>query len=281
MTTGAGAGRGCALLALVALLPSCGSDFEGGGELRARRVALRREVTSLREAVGALERGEPLLPLEDVAVAIEDAMVRDLIVAQLPFEIEAGGFHATLTGAEVLFRGSPLVTLRGSGSPRNRPALAATVTVMGALEQVRVEPATGTLRTRIAVDHISIEKVAGLESVLSGATLDELARTLRLQITEQLPEIQIPVKVQQAVNLPAVDSGPVRIAAASMPLEVGVSRVFAGQGRLWIAVRVRPGNLAKVASAAPPPAASPSPGKPSGKAAATPAPGPAGTGGRQ
>jgi hypothetical protein len=252
-------------IALLSAAAGCHSEFEGGGALRARRVALQREVASLREAVARLERGEPLLPLEDVVVAIDDAMLRDLIVAQLPFEIEAKGFKATLTGAEVLFRGSPLVTLRGSGSPQNRSALAAAVTVTGALDDVKVDPATGTLRARISVDHLNIEQVAGLESLLSGATLDELARALRLQLADQLPEIQIPVKVQQGIELPTVDSGPVRIAGATMPLEVGVSRVFAGQGRLWISVRVRPGDLVKTASE-PSPAKAPSAGRaPEGK----------------
>jgi hypothetical protein len=34
-----------------------------------------------------------------------------------------------------------------------------------------------------------------------------------------------------------------------MPLQVAVSRVFAGQGRLWIGVSVRPGELVKTKDA--------------------------------
>jgi hypothetical protein len=234
----------------MAALAGCRSPYEGGGELRARRVALEREVEGLRQAVATRARGESLLPPEDVAVGVEDALLRDLIVAQLPFEIETGGFHVVLTDAEVVFRGSPLVSLRGSGAPTEHPELNAAVTVAGALEDVRVEPSTGTLRARIAVDHIGIEKVAGLEALLSGATLDELARSLRLQLVDTLPEIQIPVRVQPAVELPALDSGPVRIAAAKLPLEVGVSRVFAGQGRLWVAVSIRPGAIVRTTTAA-------------------------------
>ena len=96
--------------------------------------------------------------------------------------------------------------------------------------------------------------------LLSGSALDELARTLRLQLGDQLPPIQIPVKIQQAVELPAVTNGPVKIAGASMPLEVGVSGAFAGQGLLWIGVRVKPGDLAKTApEEAPRPAAAGAP----------------------
>ncbi len=79
--------------------------------------------------------------------------------------------------------------------------------------------------------------------------MDELARMVRLQLSERLPPIQIPVKVQQSIELPAVTTGPVRIDGARMPLQVAVSQVVAGQGRLWIAVHFRPGDLVKTADA--------------------------------
>ena len=255
----------CAAL-LAAAAAGCRNELEGGGELRAQRVELQREVDGLREAVAALERGESLLPPSDVAVGIDDRLLRDLIAAQLPFEIEVDRFHVSLTEAEVQFRGSPLVKLRGCVFMRERPAISAEVNAIGALEEIRIDPESGTLRARISVDHLGIEKAAGLESVLSGATLDELARSLRLRLGGQLPPIQMPVKVQRAVVLPAVMNGPVRIAAATMPLEVGVSRAYAGQGMLWIGVRIRPGDLVKTASMPPSPPAA-------GSASVSPVPG--------
>jgi hypothetical protein len=206
-------------LALSAL--SCRSRFEGGGGLRAQRVVLQR-------VVSRLERGEPMLPLDDVAIAIDDALVRDIIGAQLPFEADVDRFHLTLKEAEVHFKGSPIVRLRGSLFVRERPALEAAVTVIGALEDIRVEAASATLRAKVAVDHLGIEKAAGIESILSGA---------------------IPVKVQQGIDLPAVTRGPVRIDGARMPLQVAVSQVVAGQGRLWIAVHFQPGGVVKTKDA--------------------------------
>ena len=235
------------VLALAAV--ACGRRFEGGGDLRAQKVVLQREVDGLREVVGRLERGEPMLPLGDVAIAIDDAFVRDVIGAQLPFEADVDRFHLTLREAEVLFRGSPVVRLRGSLVVRERPALEAAVDVVGALENIRVDAASSTLRAKVAVDHLGIQKAAGIESILSGATLDEVARALRLQVKEQLPPLQIPVKVQQSIDLPAVTRGPVRIDGARMPLQVAVSQVVAGQGRLWIAVHFQPGDLVKTKDA--------------------------------
>jgi hypothetical protein len=236
-------------LAIVTL--ACSSQFKGGGDMRAQRVVLQREVEGLRESVARLERGEPVLPLDDVVISIDDTFLRDLIAAQLPFETEVERFHLSLKEAEVQFRGSPVVRLRGALHPKEKPDLEAAVVVLGALEGIEVDPSSSTLKAKITVDHIGIEKAAGLESILSGAALDEVARMVRLRIKDQLPPIQIPVKVQQSIDLPAVTRGPVRIDGARMPLQVAVSQVLAGQGKLWIAVHFQPGDLVKTADAPP------------------------------
>jgi len=229
--------------------PACRSKFEGGGDLRAQRVVLQREVEGYREAAARLERGDPVLPKEDLAIAISDALVRDLIAAQLPFEADVDKFHIALRTAEVKFRGSPVVELSGALNLKDRPNLQAAAHLVGALEDIAVDPATATLKARISVDHLSIESVGGLEQLMSGATLDEVGRMVRLQIKNALPEIQIPVKVQQSIELPAVTRGPVRLEGARMPLQVAVSQVLAGQGILWIAVHFQPGDLVKTADA--------------------------------
>ena len=229
--------------ALAVLLLACQSKFEGGGDLRAQKVVLKREVDGLRAAVARLEKGQAVLPLDDIAIAIEDTLLRDLIAAQLPFEMDVDRFHLSLTEAEAQFRGSPVVRLRGALNLREKPELAAAVNVIGALEDIQVENASSTLRAKIAVDHIGIEKAAGIEQILSGSTLDEAARLIRLQLQDRLPLIQIPVKLQKSIELPAITTGPVRIDGASMPLQVAVSEVMAGQGRLWIAVHFQPGDL--------------------------------------
>lgn len=238
------------VLALGALA-GCRSEFEGGGDLRARKVVLKREVEGLRELLKAVEHGESLVPKGDVAISIQESLVRDLIVAQLPFEIDTEQFKGALREAELLFRGSPVVRLKGSLVYKERPDYQAAITAIGALTDIEVVRETGTLRAKISIDHLGIDKAGGLESVVSGATLDELARTVRLQLADQLPPIQIPVKLQQSVELPAVTSGPVRIDGASMPIEVGVSRVFAANQNLWIGVHFAPGELKKTKDAPP------------------------------
>jgi hypothetical protein len=141
------------------------------------------------------------------------------------------------------------VSLRGRLRRAGNQELEAVVEVLGALDRIAVDPARGALEARIVVDHIGIEKAAGIEALLSGATLDELARAIRMQLGDRLPPIQIPVKVQQSIELPAITTGPVRVDGARMPISANVSQVFAGQGRLWVAIHFQPGDLVKTADA--------------------------------
>ena len=236
-------------LAAGLLVAGCGRGYEGGGELRARRKVLEREVEALRMAVGRLEKGESIRPENDLAIAIDETLLQSVIAAQLPFENKVGRFQLTLDEAQLLFRGAPTVRLRGRMKREGNVDIEAVVNVMGALDQIAVDPARGALEAKIVVDHIGIEKAAGIETLMSGSTLDELARMIRLQLEGQLPPIQIPVKVQQSIDLPAVTNGPVRIDGASMPIAANVSQVLAGQGRLWVAIHFQPGDLVKTKDA--------------------------------
>jgi hypothetical protein len=241
--------RWVALLAVAIGVAGCGRGYEGGGDLRARKKVLEREVAGLRDAVGRLERREPLLPDQDLAVAIDDTLLQGVIAAQLPFENEIGEYQLKLEEAEVHFRGAPTVHLRGRLKRKGNLNLEAVVNVVGALDSISVDATRGALAAKIVVDHIGIEKAAGAETLLSGSTLDEVARMIRLRLADKLPPIQIPVKVQQSIELPAVTNGPVRIDGARMPIAASVSQVFAGQGRLWVAIHFQPGELVKTADA--------------------------------
>ncbi len=237
-------------MAIALLLASC-AEPPRAGELHARKKVLEREVKGLREVVARLDRGEPGLPPGDVIIAVEDGLLRELLEAQLPLEVDVERFAVRLDKAQVAFRGSPLVTLEGRVALRERDGIEGELRLLGALDAIKLDPESGTLRAAIAVDHIDLKRVAGLEQVLSGVALDEMARTLRVELSGRLPPIVIPIKVEQRIELPALMTGPVRIDGASMPLEVSVTQVLAVGGTLWVAVRVEAGNFQKAGAAGP------------------------------
>ena len=226
---------------LACLLPLGCSAPRGTGDTRAKRVALEREVLGLRSAVGRLERGESILPEDDIVVGIEEGFVRDLIRAQLPIEAPLDEFLLSLDEAEVEFRHTPRVRLRGRIAMANHPEVAGQLRVLGGIAELTIDPASGSLRATITADHVDIEKAAGLEALLSEATRDEASRAIRHRIQQQLPRLVIPVRIEEGLEFPAVTRGPVRLAATSMPLAVAVSAVYTGPGQMWVALRIQPG----------------------------------------
>jgi hypothetical protein len=72
-----------------------------------------------------------------------------------------------------------------------------------------------------------------------------VARLVRLEAASQLPTIEIPVRVQHDIDIPAVTDGPVRINAARLPVRAAVSRVFAANKQLWIGLHVEVGRMGK------------------------------------
>jgi hypothetical protein len=232
------------VLALLALAAGCGRD-ERGGELHARKAVLSREVEGLRGLAARLERGESILAPDDVVVVVEDSLVRSLLAANLPFEADVDQYRIRLLRADVTFQGSPLIALEGSVVQQEGMEIRGDVRVLGALERIRVDPDSGLLSASVAVDHVDIKRLAGFESFLPGQSLDELARTVRLRLKDRIPGLSIPVRVAPRIDFPALDSGPVRLEGATLPLEIGVSEVIAGRGRLWVAIAIKPGAVVK------------------------------------
>jgi hypothetical protein len=243
-------------VAIGCAVAGCKPD-RGEGELHAQLAARERQAVGLRASLARLERGEAILPEDAVVVSVSESVIKEFLDAQLPFEVEAGSFKITLAQAEAIFKGSPAVHLTGAIAPTGHPNLVGEVRVQGALEDIRVEPESGTLRATIAIGHVDLVKMAGLEKFIGGGSLDELARTVRKQLEGHLPQVQIPVKIEQGIELPSITDGPVLIEGARMPLAVAVADVFAGGGLLWVAVNVVPGELVKTAAASPAPKAAP------------------------
>jgi hypothetical protein len=233
-------------LAIAGLAAGCKQDH-GEGALHAQLTAREREAAGLRASLAGAERGEPILPEDAVVVSVSEAVIKQFLDAQLPFELEAGSFKVRLEQAEAVFKGSPAVNLTGAIAPTDHPDLVGEVRAQGALEDIKVDPESGTLRAIVAIDHVDLVKMAGLEKFIGKGSLDELARTVRKQLEGHVPEVQIPVKIEQGIELPSIADGPVLIQGARMPLEVAVADVLAGGGRLWVAVSVVPGALVKTA----------------------------------
>ncbi len=234
-----------ALALLAAVGSACADRYAGAGPLEAEKAILERELAGLRESAERLDRGDPVLPANDMLIAIDEAFVQRLVAARLPIDVTSGPYTVTLTHVEVGFSGAPAARLRGTIARDGVVALEATVGLIAALSDIEIDQTTSTLHAAMTADHLDIERVSGIESFLSGASLDDVARLLRQSVDEQLPTIEIPVRIQDDLDIPPVTSGPIRLNGLRLPIKVVVSRVLAMERRLWISLHVDVGQLGR------------------------------------
>ncbi len=241
--------RSMLLAVLLPLLPACRWVM---GEDQPELVVLTHEVEDLRDAVARLERGDPVLPSDDVVVVFAQSFVEDLLVAQLPFEVDIDRFHVRLDRAEVVFAGSTALRLEGSVASKQSGEPFGQVRVLGALDDIAVDLVTGTLGASVRVDQVELLKVSGAARVLKIGKLAGLGSVFRTALQNLIPRISIPVETEQEVVLPAVTEGPVRVDGATMRIQSIVSGVFAGLGQLFVALHVQLGEPVRTIPPSPP-----------------------------
>lgn len=220
---------------VLVLLAACGPSEEQV-QYEARKAELERRAQGLRELVADAEQGT-LIPTDRFFVGVGEELVQDLFRSQLPLEQPLEDrFVVRLESAEMDFDdkyGS--VRIQGRIHPVRFPSRQVALKIDGGLGEAAIDPATGILRVRVAIDHIDIAEAGGLEKVLGRGVISYLGGKGRELLEEAIPPIEVPVKLERAVPVPAVEEGGVRFAALEVPLEVSVERVLAVGGKLWVA----------------------------------------------
>lgn len=240
---------GLALALAASLGAACGGPPETVLVL-AREEQLQRQIESLRGLV-ARAKGGGLVPSDGVVIAVGEGLVRDLLALSLPREIALpeDGLRVRLEAAEVGFRdGLGTVRLDGEAEWTKVPGLAGTVAsarlaVHGRIDRLTVDARAGRLAGSVVP--IGFE-IRGLEVGEERPRTRRLAGTLARALEEELPRLAvplaIPVAIERRLDLAAMESGPFRLRAASVPLRLVVRDVSAHGGRLWVVVGIEPGR---------------------------------------
>ena len=223
-----------ALLAAATAAPACGPSEEQV-QYEARKAELERRVQGLQELVASAEQGS-LIPTDRFFVGVGEDLVEDLFRSQLPLEQPLEDrFVVRLESAEMDFDDKyGAVRIAGRIHPVKFPSRQVALRIEGGLGEASIDPATGILRVRIAIDHIDIAEAGGLEQLLGRGVIRYLGGKGRDLLEEAIPPIEVPVTLERAVPVPAVEQGGVRFAALEVPLEVSVEQVLAIGGKLWV-----------------------------------------------
>lgn len=241
-----------AAIALLALAPACRRDEARVARVRAEKLLLVRQIAGLKELVAAAE-GKTLLKSEQLLVGADEATVQGLIAATLPQErVVANRFRLRLERVEARFRASQgLVVLKGRASPAGSSDTFVDVTLEGGLDDIVVRHGSGTLVGRVAVYHLQVERAAaaGAEGPAIRALAEALGRERLDALSELVPLVEIPIRLEESIAFEGFEEGPVTAAAGALPMRASVARVLALAGRLWVVLDVgagpwRPGKRA-------------------------------------
>jgi hypothetical protein len=178
-----------------------------------------------------------------VLVVVDQALVEDLLASAVPYERVISRYRIRVTGASVRFDdGFALVRLDGRASLAASPegAAFADISVFGGLDVLDLDPESGLLRGEVRVIAVDARRVTvmGVGAPDDAEELiEELGRERLDAFGALASRLQIPVRLERSVTLPGVGpEGGVKIAPATIPLQLGVRQVRALRGKLWISI---------------------------------------------
>ena len=232
-----------AILLGASLLAGC-APSESESDYLARRARLERQNQGIRELIAEQEKGS-LVPSDRFLIGIHESILGELFRSQLPLERPLGKrFVVRLESATVSLRDKfGLITIEGSVHRPKTPDRKTAVRIFGGLDSVAIDPATGMLHMRIAIDQIDILQAGILESVLGAGGRKFLAQVGRPMIQEAIPRFEIPVVLGRSIRVPPVQAAGLQLDSLQVPLQLSVQRVIAAAGRLWVTIHADIGTV--------------------------------------
>jgi hypothetical protein len=224
-------------------LSSCAPSDEES-EFLAKKTLLERQNRGIRELIEEEKRGS-LVPTNRFLVGIHEKIVADLLNSQLPMQRPLKKrFVVRLESATVSLRDKfGVITLEGNVFRPKTPDRKTAVRVIGGLGAVEIDPKTGILRVKIAIDHIELLQAGFLEGVIGRGGKRWIAQKARPMIQDALPQLEIPVVLGRSIRIPAVQGEGVQLDSLRVPLNLSVGRVIAAAGKLWVTLDAEVGKV--------------------------------------
>lgn len=217
------------------LLSSCarGSIRDG------HRLALEAELAALEEYAAA-EPDLSLAAFDEMLVVVREGLVQKLIAAVLPVEATVRNLRLRVDSAEVQFRpGLAVVRLATRVSPARASNLSADVQLLGALEIQPFPEAGEELAARVRMFGVDTRDVRlGTLAPPAERLVSELARLRAEELNELLGSIQIPVRLVQVLQIPAVERAEVTIPEARLPVRFELASARVLEQGIFVSFRI-------------------------------------------
>lgn len=232
--------RSLSAFMLIAVTASCLSAGCASGDAREdpERIALERERDALTRYLAHADTAD-LVPFDGFLVAVREDLIRDVVQAALPHTTTvADRYRLELSLAEVRFRnGLALVDLAGRAALADRPGVWADLTVVGLFRVLDLDPHRATLRARVEVLGFETREVGvGRLAPPLERLVDGLASRHATELDEVLGQLEVPVRLWEQVELPAVEEPEISIPSSALAVRLQVTDVRVLQDRIFVSV---------------------------------------------
>ena len=197
------------------------------------------QISDLQKLLARAERGD--LAFKDrIAVAISEDVLKQFLDASLPREVTvAERVRVRIESAQPFFRGNnAAVVFQAVARGLEADTPEARLEIGGSLERVRIE--RGTLIADVQMAHFTV--IGTSLGEMAAGTLEAMVRENAGAITALLPAVEIPVRLEQSVEIEGFSAGGVSAGAGSLPLQITVAEVIPVSQRLWVLLDARAGT---------------------------------------
>jgi hypothetical protein len=233
------------LLSAAALgLAACAQDPRAA-VLNAAISKLQRDNDALKQALDEAKAGT-LLRSDNVLIGVHENAVNTLFGALLPNEFEIGGRSG---GSKVVVQidkavasfdgGLGEVQVHGRSFLKDHPRIAAELFLSGGFSEPRIDPESRLLIIGVTLDSIEVRTASGsFLARLLGKRMEYTLTTVgREAISNRLPPLEIPLKLDQTVKVQNFQVDPLHVQGGSFSVAVSFTRMFAVNKRLWLQVK--------------------------------------------
>jgi hypothetical protein len=243
-------GLAAILLAALPAFACVGAEPPEAAQARLQKTIFEKQIAGLEQLLADAEKGG-VYTRDQLAVGIDEGVVRELVNATLPLKVKIGQeLEVEVQKAEAYFRFTQAgVLLQSRASSTRFPDTFVQVQLLGALSDVKL--ADGRFSARIRLASAQLQGIS--LGTMARDVLDSLLRQHLGTIEAAIPPFEVPVRIEQTIRIGGLGEGPVTVAPGSLPLEMSVARVLPGNQRLWVLLDVRVGRWQREASPAVPP----------------------------
>jgi len=198
----------------------------------------RTQIATLEKLIAQAEKGE-IVTTDQIVIGVSEELLGSLLRASLPPDIVvANRLRLKIESAEPLFRGGQAGLLfKARVSSTDLPDASASLSLGGTLDEFKFEG--GKLSARVKLKHFNV-----LESSigdLGANVLDGLVRANLEKIQDAIPEVEVPVQLEQAIKIGGLTEGAVVAKPGVLPLAISVSQVIPTNKRLWVLLQAKAG----------------------------------------